>query len=99
MLKSYRYLAPLLVLMASMAVDPAALASKYFRSFQGTIDSVDFIKHTITVNHATYPVSAQAIYHGTPGFGMLSKGLHIEFSLDQAGGGSGTIAEITVLSR
>jgi hypothetical protein len=99
MSKICRYLVPLLVLTAALAVDPVALASKYFPSFQGTIDSVDFIKHTISVNHHTYPVSSKAIYRGAQGFGVLSSGMHIEFSVDQAGGSSQTITEITVLSR
>lgn len=95
----YRRLMLVIALSAGLALSLAASASDYFPSLRGTIDSIDFLKHTISVNNHTYPVSSKASYTGAQGFGVLSQGMNIEYFLEDLPGGGSEIVAITVLQR
>src|SRR5215469_12289718 len=74
-----------------------AHASNYQQEFQGKINSIDFIKHTITVNNHTYAVSPKANFNGAQGFGVLTTGLTIQYFVTDEQDGSQTIIEITIV--
>lgn len=47
----------------------------------GTVQSIDYLHHTITINGQTYAVSAQAKFTGIGGFSVLHIGMPVECRL------------------
>ena len=64
----------------------------------GTIQSVNILKHTLTVNGRTYKVSSKATYVGSLGLSVLSAGIKIRYYLGRAKAGqSRSIVRIIVI--
>lgn len=85
-------------LLASFAGSRPAAASNYMPIETGTIQSLDILKHTLTVNGRTYKVSAKASYVGSLGFSVLSPGMKIRYFLGQSKAGQPqSIVRIIVL--
>ncbi|HEV2110247.1 MAG TPA: hypothetical protein VGT99_02745 [Gammaproteobacteria bacterium] len=88
----------LAALLGGLAASPPASASNYVKIQSGTIQSTDFLKHTITVNGQTYAVTSATVYSGNMSFSLLSAGMKIQYFLaGPATGGSQTIVRIIVL--
>ena len=96
-----RRLVLIIGLSMGLALSVAASASRPIPSVRGTIDSIDYVQHTISVNHHTYRVAAEASYAGTGArsFGALSRGMNIECFLRDLRGGGSEIVRINVLPR
>ena len=75
-----------------------AMASTFVPIKKGAITSIDVLKHTITVDKQLYRVSPKAVYQGVQGFGVLSRGMNIEYFLaNTPTGNSSVITRIIVL--
>lgn len=49
---------------------------------KGTVQSIDYLHHAITVNKQTYVVAKNAKFNGVAGFSVLHVGMPIAYSLE-----------------
>ncbi len=74
-------------LILSCAVNQPLMAMGSFAADQvvtGTVQNIDYLHHSITVNGQTYAVSPKAQFHGIGGFSVLHIGMPIRFMLGGA---------------
>lgn len=88
----------LAALLGGLAVPPAAPASSYVRTQVGTIQSTDFLKHTVTIDGRSYVVTDATTYGGRMSFSLLHRGMKVQYFLTGGtAGGTQTIVRIIVL--
>ncbi len=61
----------------AMAVRGAGAASR----LKGTVQSIDYLHHAITVNGQTYAVAPNASFQGVASFAVLHVGMPIQYTL------------------
>jgi len=59
----------------------AALGVTVGQGIKGTVQSIDYLHHTITVNGQIYTVAPHASFQGIAGFSVLHIGMPIAYSL------------------
>lgn len=60
----------------------AAFGSPGAIVINGTVQSIDYLHHAITVNGQTYAVAKNAKFNGIAGFSVLHVGMPIAYSLE-----------------
>jgi len=94
-------LAPIVLvaaLLGGFLASTPATATYHVAFRTGTIQSINVLKHTLTINGYTYKVSPKATYVGSLGLSVLSAGTKIRYFLASAKSGqSQIIVRIIVL--
>ena len=86
-------------LLLGLATCQAALANRPVEVFQGSIETIDYGNHAITVNHQSYKVSPRASFTGVTGFESLQQGMQVRFILATPPSGSEPmIMNLTVMA-
>jgi len=62
----------------------AAFGGSPAQAFKGTVQSVDYLHHAITVNGQTYAVAENATFSGVASFSVLHIGMPIAYTLGDA---------------
>ena len=75
-------------LLLGLALAPsswAAFGESPAQVLKGTVQSIDYLHHAITINGQIYAVAANASYSGVAGFSVLHIGMPIAYTLRDAG--------------
>jgi hypothetical protein len=62
----------------------AAFGAPPAQVIKGTVQSIDYLHHAITVNGQTYAVASNARFSGVAGFSVLHIGMPIAYTLGSA---------------
>lgn len=67
----------------------AAFGTSPAQVIKGTVQSIDYLHHAISINGQTYAVAPNASYNGVAGFSVLHIGMPIAYTLGSAGQNQG----------